>query len=169
MSRQTQTILVLAASLFTFSMSSLVEAMTRPIFQPGDAKAMIMLQGLSAGQMDPEPRRLYDMMAVPPTDVAGGGQGKGVKTADGIFTLSCVARAALPEDVLCTIVVKKSARSRVSSRDQIAEMIVTDAEAATLYGQLAGAGATEPFVFDAADGWTRIHATAEKFHFIFSK
>lgn len=147
--------------------ASTAQALIRPIFMPGDARAIILMQGISAtGPADMDPRRLYDAMAVPPTDVSGG-QGKGVKTQDGALNVSCVARPALPEDVMCSVVVLKSPRSSISSRNQTAEMKITDREAAWLYESLKGSGGTEPWIYESSNGWLKIVSTPESFHLSF--
>ena len=149
-----------------FLIASTSEAVVRPIFST-DTRAVILLQGLSAGHpADPDARALYDQIAMPPKDVSGG-QGKGIKTETGDFNLSCVARPGLPEDALCSFVVQRSERSRLSAREGRASIRVTGPEARSFYSLLAGSEASAPFRFANSTGEIRLESTPDVFEFAY--
>jgi hypothetical protein len=157
-------ILFCGASFFAADASAVV----RVNFTPGNASAVILLQGISAGHpLDPDARTLFDLMAIPPT-AAPGGQGKGLKTDAGDFNLSCVAREALPEDAICSFVVKKSDRAIVTREENRAEIVLTGFEAQKFYEGLAGAGSSERFHFVNRSGEILLDSTPNvtRFYFI---
>jgi hypothetical protein len=94
------------------------KAMTRAIFMPNDSQVHILLQANLTGPADDDPKRLFEIMAVDLQEVPGQGQGKVIETADKKMTTDCVVRAN--SSYLCHVILKKSALSKISFRDQTA-------------------------------------------------
>jgi hypothetical protein len=155
------------AFIAVLSFSFLARAEMRPIFIPGQL-AVIIMQGASASGFDPEPRALFDALAVTAQD-QDGGKGKGVKTASEDFVLVCGARGTNRLSVVCTINLKPSERSKIDYMKQTADIEVTGDEAKALYQSCAGTGATDPFIFQTQNGWLQIQSTPERFHFRFAR
>jgi hypothetical protein len=143
-------------------------AIIRPIIIPGKM-ATIMMQAMSAaggGELDPEPRALYDAIAMPEQDGPSGGKGKVIGTAEKDFNLVCAFRSVVtPLNVICTITVKPSPRVRISANE--AEFVAEGPDAAAFYEKFAGPGATQPFVWRSQNGWISIESQAERFVFHF--
>ena len=137
-------------------------AAVRAFFLPADRQAIVLLQGLSTGQADPDARKLYDALAMPATD-APGGKGKGLKTPE--FIMSCVAREQMANDAICSFTVKASPRTKISSARQTAEVFFDGDDAARFYKLATGAEAGEPRAFQNADGRIRVEFAPN--HFLF--
>ncbi|MEK7358323.1 MAG: hypothetical protein AAB250_17890 [Bdellovibrionota bacterium] len=161
-----RTILLLALMLLT----STSHAVIRPIIIPGKM-ANIMLQAVSSaggGQIDPEPRALYDAIALPEQDGPSGGKGKVIVTAEKDFNLTCAFKSVVtPLNVLCTIVVKPSPRVKISF-DEV-EFIAEGPDAVSLYEKFAGPGATDPFIWSTQNGWVSFESLADRFTFRFKR
>ncbi len=148
--------------------ASFAQAEMRPIFVPGKL-ALVLMQGVSSGGFDPEPRALYDSFAMPEEDVNGAGKAKGLKTVAQDFVLACGTKGTVKENVTCTINLKPSERSIIDYMKQTAEITVTGEEASLMYERCAGVDATEPFTFKSENGWLTIESTRERFYFRFAK
>ena len=143
-------------------------ALVRSNFTPGDASAVILLQGISAGQsLDPDARSLFDRIAMP-ASAAPGGEGKMIKTLAGDFTMSCVARNFLPEDALCSFVVKKTERSLVISEEERAEIVLVGEEAQRFHEGLSGPNSPGRFHFVNRSGEILLDSTptVTRFYYI---
>jgi hypothetical protein len=151
--------------VFTLALLSTqtASAVTRPIFISGNA--ILIMEGFSAsGGADPQPKELYDAIAMEPVQTSGG-YGKVLKTEAKDFSLTCGTRG---NGVVCNITVKKSDRSQVDGSSQTADIVIEGTEAKDFYEKLAGTGATEPFLHETRDKWIRIESTPERFHFHFT-
>lgn len=153
--------------VFLFSFPSVAGAVVKPLVIMDGARAVILLQGISAGHpLDPDARELYDQIALEPRQVQGG-EGKGLKTNTGDFNWSCVVRPALPEDAICSFTVQKSARSVVSAGQKRVEIQLEGADAHAFFWQLTGNSGVNTFLFENSTRQIRIEATNEKFSFVF--
>ncbi|MES2964324.1 MAG: hypothetical protein V4760_10565 [Bdellovibrionota bacterium] len=157
---------ILALTFFTSS----AHAVIRPIIIPGKL-ATIMMQAMSSaggGQMDPEPRALYDAIAMDPQDGPGGGKGKVIGTAENDFNLTCAYKSQVSElNVVCTITMKPSPRVKISMTE--VEFVAEGPDAAMFYEKFAGPGATQPFMWRSQNGWVSIESHAEHFTFHFKR
>jgi hypothetical protein len=106
-----------------------VQAATRTVVAPDGSKAFVMIQNSISpgGKADDDTQRLLEGIAGSITPVPGGGDGKGVKSADGALTLSCVSKGA---GVMCTLVIKRSSDSIISTH--LIEYRLTGERARTL-------------------------------------
>ncbi|RYZ76964.1 MAG: hypothetical protein EOP05_03425 [Proteobacteria bacterium] len=151
-----------AVMMSTLIFMSSAQAVTRPMFIAGTA--IILMEGFSSsGGADPQPKELYDAIAMEPVQTSGG-YGKVLKTASKDFSLTCGTQG---NGVVCNITVKKSDRSSVDGGSQTAEIVIEGSEAQEFYTKLAGAGATQAFVHDTRDQWIHIESTPERFYFRF--
>jgi hypothetical protein len=160
---------VLAISV-AFSASSSAFAYIRPIFLPVGGRAIFTIQGYEPGQpVDRDPSALYDQMKTPEQHQEGS-VGKIVgTTVDNAFNLVCATEGGDHLNVICTINIGTSVRSKVSAAAQTAEFEAAGAEAKYFYDNLAGVGATNPFLFTTSNHWISIESTPNHFHFKFTE
>lgn len=146
------------------------QAVIRPIIIPGKS-GMIMLQAVSSvggGKIDPEPRALYDAIALPEQDGPSGGKGKVIGTTEKDFNLTCAFKSVVtPLNVLCTIVVKPSAHSKISMNE--VEFSVEGPVALELFEKFAGPDATDPWLWTTENGWVSFDSRPERFVFRFQR
>lgn len=140
-------------------------ASIRPIVIPGRT-AIIMMQAAGLGDMDPDPRSLYDAIALPEVSDPSGGTGKVIRTDDRAFSLSCAFKSVVsPLNVNCTINIQPASGTTIASG--LVEARVTGAEAEELYEQFAGPQASAPFVWSSSNQWLHFESTREAFYFRF--
>lgn len=154
----------------TLLLATQAHAVIRPIIIPGKM-ATIMLQAVSAaggGEIDPEPRALYDAIALPEQDGPSGGKGKVIKTDEKDFNLVCAFKSVVtPLNVLCTITLKPSPRVQISGGE--ATFTAEGPDALDLFQKFAGPNATRPFTWHSQNGWVAIDSQPEKFVFHFKQ
>jgi hypothetical protein len=146
------------------------EAVIRPIIIPGKS-AIIMLQAVSSvggGKIDPEPRELFDAIAMPAV-ASGGGEGKVIGTAEKDFSLTCAFRSVVtPLNVLCTINVKPSPRTSKVSLDEV-EFVAEGPVALEFFEKFAGPDSIEPWVWVTKNGWISIESRQDRFVFRYQR
>ncbi len=105
-------------------------AYTQPVFT-GNA-GMVLVRNPPLGESpDEDAVRLFLFMNVPPQDTMLG-PGKNINTTDQIFNLVCGDRGK--QGYLCNVIVRPSARSRVSLVERSFVFATNGEEARTLHG-----------------------------------
>lgn len=150
----------LATLLFSFAARASIHA----IVIPGQT-AIVIMDALNGAQIDPEPRRLYEAMAMPP-QTGQGGMGKFFDTKAKDFSLTCATKGTTRDSVLCNIVVKPASVSKISF-GAVEYHLSTD-ESKEIFAKLAGNKATA-FHFNTMDHALTIDATPEHFDFVFKQ
>ena len=154
-----KTILVLLCAL----VPHFAQASIRPIVIPGKL-AIINMQAASATGMDPDPRALYDQIAMAELDGPQGSKGKVISVPENDFVLSCAFQSVVSRlNVDCSVTVKPTARTQVGFG--LVEAHITGAEARELYAKFAGPNATQPFLWDSSNGWLHFESTQDAFDF----
>ena len=147
------------AMVLTSFFTPMAQAATRVIVIPGKS-AILIMEGLSSAGADPDPRRLYDSIAMDPIQQSGG-EGKIIGFPNKIFSLTCVTKNSTQLSVLCNIVVKPSPGSTIEFGK--ASFHATGADAKAANEKLAGQNVRFDFV--SSDGAMRIESTPESFDF----
>jgi|GEM_PF-5219587 len=145
------------ASFFT----PLAQAATRAIVIPGKS-AILIMEGMSSAGADPDPRRLYETIAMAPIQQSGG-EGKVMSTPNKTFSLTCVTKNSTQLSVVCNIVIKPSEGSKIDFTS--AEFHTSGVDAKNLNDKLAGSKVRFDFV--SSDGAMKIESTPEHFDFTY--
>ncbi len=140
--------------------SSGAEAVTRKIIIPGRS-AILIMEGMSSAGADPDPRRLWDTIAMAPIQQQGG-EGKVIGFPNKIFNLTCATKNSTQLSVLCNIVIKPSPGSVIETGR--AEFHATGPDAKAANEKLAGSNVRFDFV--SSDGSMKIESTPERFDFV---
>jgi hypothetical protein len=149
------------AMVLTSFFTPVAQAATRVIVIPGRS-AILIMEGMSSAGADPDPRRLYDSIAMAPIQQSGG-EGKIIGFPNKIFNLTCATKNSTQLSVLCNIVVKPSPGSTIEFGH--AEFHATGPDAKAANEKLAGKNVRFDFV--SSDGAMKIESTPEHFDFIY--
>jgi hypothetical protein len=152
-------ILILLAVLSLTSVAA--QAVTRKIVIPGRT-AILLMEGMSSAGADPDPRRLYDSIAMTPIQQPGG-EGKVIAFPNKVFSLTCGTKNSTPLSVVCNIAVKPSPGSVVEFAK--IEFHATGPDAKAANEKLAGDRIRFDFV--SSDGAMKIESTPERFDFVY--
>lgn len=147
--------------LAILGLTSAAQAVTRKIVIPGRS-AILIMEGMSSAGADPDPRRLYDSIAMPPIQQSGG-EGKVIAFPNKIFSLTCGTKNSTQLSVLCNIAVKPSPGSVVEFAK--VEFHATGPDAKAANEKLAGDRIRFDFV--SSDGAMKIESTPERFDFVY--
>jgi hypothetical protein len=142
-------------------MATLARAATRLIVIPGKT-AIVLMEGMSSAGADPDPRRLYDSIAMAPIKQSGG-DGKIIPFPNKVFSLTCVTKNTTQISVVCNIVINPSEGSTIAFGKAAFHATGADAKAAN--EKLAGSNVRFDFV--SSDGAMKIESTPEHFDFTY--
>jgi hypothetical protein len=154
--------------LILATLVSPAQALMRPMFVPAPNPMLILnWEGVSSAGFDAEPREFYDSLASIEKDNPSGGKGKIFGLSDKAFQVTCVQKGERAENILCTIVIKSSLRSKVSIIEQSATVSVTGDEAKYLFEHFAGSKDTYQWLSQSK--WLAIVANPNEFEFRFKR